>query len=297
MEAFFEAATQVVHVLNPDRVVKAVDGDYDPPAPGLPDEHCYNLWYNNHGLPFGRLHQGWLLPLKPGWKGGCGEYGIEGLNSWETMRAAYPPEWLPAGPDEIWDPQRIYGSQTFAMHPKFYDAQTTLAEWVAASQRHQAWGFAQMTEAFRRRADLMVSTMVHLSIDAWPAGWLKSIVSVDRRPKPAYFSYADSLTPLAVNLRTDRRQLYGGERLQVEAWVLNDRPTAPDGLRLAWWVRAGGAGPLLPARRGRCAAFRRALPGPIRLADPCGGSAPAADGWPGPAGSGRPQPARLPPRT
>jgi len=240
LEGFFAAATAAVHAHNPDRVVKPVDGDYDPPAPGLPDEHCYCLWYNNHGLPVGKLHRGWLLPLKPGWKGGCGEYGIEGLDAWETMRNHYPKDWIPANPDEPWNPDRIYHAQTYFMHIKFFDPQNTLADWTRESQRHQAWGFHLMTDAFRRRADIMVSTVVHLGIDAWPSGWLKSIVSVDRRPKASYYAMADALTPLAVNLRTDRKQLFGGERVDIEAWVMNDRTTAPDGLKLVWWCELDG---------------------------------------------------------
>jgi hypothetical protein len=240
LEGFFAAATAAILANNPDRVVKTVDGDYDPPAPGLPDEHCYCLWYNNHGLPIGQLHNGWLLPLKPGWKGGCGEYGIEGLDAWETMQAAYPKDWLPSAPEETWNPNRIYKAQTYFMHIKFFDPEDTLAGWVRASQSHQARGLRLMTEAFRRRADVMVSTVVHLGIDAWPAGWLKSVVSVDRRPKPAFFAMADAYTPLAVNLRTDRHQVYGGERVNVEAWVMNDDPTAPQGMQLVWWVEQDG---------------------------------------------------------
>jgi hypothetical protein len=80
-----------------------------------------------------------------------------------------------------------------------------------------------------------------LTHEDWTAGWLKSLVSVDRRPKPAFFALADALAPLAVNLRTDRHQIYGGERDQIEAWVLNDRPTSPDGLRLVWWIEKEGS--------------------------------------------------------
>jgi hypothetical protein len=97
-----------------------------------------------------------------------------------------------------------------------------------------------MTDAFRRRADTMVSTVVHLGIDAWPSGWLKSIVSVDRRPKMAYFALADALTPQAVNLRTDRHQVFGGECLSVEAWLMNDRPNALEGMQLVWWIENEG---------------------------------------------------------
>lgn len=45
-ERLFTALDQAVLITNPDRVIKAGDGDYDPPSPGLPDSHCYNGWYN-----------------------------------------------------------------------------------------------------------------------------------------------------------------------------------------------------------------------------------------------------------
>ena len=47
-----------MRVLNPDRVIKHVDGDYDPPSDTLPDNHCYCGWYNGHGLELGKLHRG-----------------------------------------------------------------------------------------------------------------------------------------------------------------------------------------------------------------------------------------------
>ena len=60
-----------------------------------------------------------------------------------------------------------------------------------------------MTEAFRRD-DRMVSNAIHLFIDAWPSGWMKSIMDCKRIPKQAYFAYRDALAPLLVSLRTDR---------------------------------------------------------------------------------------------
>ena len=39
LESFFVAANQAVWVENPDRQIKPIDGDYEPPGPGLPDGH------------------------------------------------------------------------------------------------------------------------------------------------------------------------------------------------------------------------------------------------------------------
>ncbi len=95
LQAFFEAADRAVRVLNPDRVIKHVDGDYDPPGDTLPDNHCYCGWYNGHGLELGRLHRGYWVPVKRGWLYGCGEFGVEGLDPADLMRRRYPREWLP----------------------------------------------------------------------------------------------------------------------------------------------------------------------------------------------------------
>jgi hypothetical protein len=45
LESFFTVADQLVRLPNPDRVIKAIDGDSEPPGSGLPDDHIYRVWY------------------------------------------------------------------------------------------------------------------------------------------------------------------------------------------------------------------------------------------------------------
>lgn len=241
LESFFLAADQAVHLANPDRVIKPVDGDYDPPAPGLPDNHCYCGWYNGHGLDLGKLHKGYWQRVKPGWLYGCGEFGAEGLDPVEVMRKYYPKDWLPSSPEEEknWTPDQIVQAQTGRFHYMWFDTQHSLADWVAASQAHQAWVTRLMTEAFRRDSR-MTSFAIHLFIDAFPAGWMKAIMDVDRGPKPAYFAYREALTPLMVNLRSDRYAFFAGEEVRLEAWICNDLLTAPEGASLHYQLELDG---------------------------------------------------------
>lgn len=229
LQQFFAAADTAVRLNNPDRVIKHVDGDYDPPDDTMPDNHCYPCWYNGHGIDIGRLHKGWWMPVKPDWHYGCGEFGAEGLDPVSLMEERYPAEWLPAsGEDErTWSPDRIIGAQSGKFHYFFYDTPDTLEGWVEASHRHQAWATRIMTEAFRRDAR-MNSFAIHLFIDAFPSGWMKTIMDVERRPKPAYFAYRDALRPLHVNIRTDRLTYTAGENMTLEAWVCNDLAEAPE---------------------------------------------------------------------
>jgi hypothetical protein len=244
LERFFEAASHAVLQENPDRVIKPVDGDYDPPGPSLPDNHCYCGWYNGHGVDLGSLNRGYWQKVKPGWRYGCGEFGAEGLDPVNVMRSHYPPDWLPQSDEEerSWTPDRIVGSQTGRFHYLWFDTQHSVADWVRASQAHQAWVTRLMTEAFRRDAR-MSSIAIHLFIDAFPSGWMKTIMDVERQPKPAFFAYRDALSPLLANLRTDRTAFWSGETMRFEAWVCNDFDAAVEGAELRYQLEIAGAAP------------------------------------------------------
>ncbi len=217
LEHFFECCDAVVRLQNPDRVIKHVDGDYDPPTEGMPDNHCYPMWYNGHGIDIGKLHKGYWLPVKPDWYYGCGEFGAEGLDFADLMQRRYPKEWLA----EPFHPSNIVRAQTGDFHYFFYDTPEGIDEWVSESQRHQAFATKIMMEAFRRD-DRMISNAIHLFIDAWPSGWMKTIMDCERNPKQAYFAYRDALEPVMLSLRTDRFTYTAGEEAKIEVFLCND---------------------------------------------------------------------------
>ncbi|MBN2853275.1 MAG: glycoside hydrolase family 2 [Clostridia bacterium] len=238
LELFFDACDAAIYFENPDRVIKRVEGDYDPPTnKGLSDFHCYNMWYTNHAIPLGMLYKGYLPAVKIGWKTGCGEYGAEGLDNYEVMRKYYPEEWLPEHDEDYWIPDKIIKSQTNTMHGDWYEEQSTIKEWINESQHHQAFATKLMTEAFRRRNDVLIYTAIHLLIDAWPSGWMKTLLDVDRVPKQSYFAFRDSLQPLKASLRCDRWQAYENEIIDVEAWLLNDSHLSADNLSMMATIR------------------------------------------------------------
>jgi hypothetical protein len=239
LQAFFEAADRVVHVLNPDRVIKHIEGDYDPPGETLPDNHCYCGWYNGHGLDLGKLHRGYWVPVKRDWQYACGEFGAEGLDPVDLMRRRYPQQWLPDADESSWSPDAIPGAQTGKFHYMWFDTQRTLEDWVRVSQHHQAWVTRLFAERFRRD-NRMVSFAIHLFIDAFPSSWMKTIMDCERRPKPAYFAYRDALEPLTVSIRTDRWAFTSGEEMRFEFWICNDTPETSKALRLRWQIEQNG---------------------------------------------------------
>jgi len=244
-----------------------VDGDYNPPSAGEPDNHCYSGWYGSHGVSLELLHAGnWCSVLK-GWMFGCGEFGAEGLDPVNTMRKFYPPAWVAAQPDGSWTPDKIEGSQTWNMYKTWYKAPRTMDEWVKLSQLWQAEVTKLKTEAFRR-LPRMNTFAIHLFIDAWPNGWLKSIMDVQRQPKPAWFAYRDALAPIAVQVRAPwnrhaeklniancerwsyaQNTFTNGKPARVELWICNDTAQTP-ACELRYQLELAGK----PVRTGHLAA-------------------------------------------
>lgn len=240
MEILFDIAAKLVREKNPDRVIKFIDGDYDPPSSqGMPDNHVYCGWYIGQGTDLGALHQGHWLPVKKGWHYGCGEYGSEGLDSYEVMTKEYPESWRPPSPEAPWNPSVIAMSQSWKFHHLWYDGGTNAAEWIDRSQEFQSWVTGLQTRAFRI-LEGMNTFAIHLFIDAWPAGWMKTIMDVHRVPKKAWFTYRDCLAERAVFLRTDRVHAWAGETIPVDVWVCNDRDETLDGASLSYEVLLDG---------------------------------------------------------
>jgi Beta-galactosidase/beta-glucuronidase len=241
LEHLLRACSEAVRHENPDRQIKPVDGDYDPPSDGLPDNHCYCGWYVGHAIDMGLLHRGHWVPTKPGWRYACGEFGAEGLESADLMRRRYPADWLPANAAEeaTWTPSRIARCQTGPMHGLWMDAGRSMEDWVRISQEHQAWATRVMTRAFRRDRR-MNSFAVHLLIDAFPAGWMKTLVDCERTPKPAFFTYREALQPLLADIRSDRWAWWGGEVFNAEVWICHDRVQVPSEARLRYVFEVDG---------------------------------------------------------
>ncbi len=224
MQNFFDGARQVVLMSNPDRVVKYCDGEYSQLAEsyGVSDFHCYTYWYIAHGIAPGKFEKGYLPPFRPEWMSGCGEYGVDGLDRYELMKKYFPKEWLPKTVEEAWSPKIIAKSQCFSLHRQFFPEQHNILDWIRCSREWQRQAIKKYVHCLRRRIDVVQSTAVHLLIDAWPSGWTKALVDVDRIPKPAYYALKEANIPIRISLRKDKEIAYNNDTLIVECYGLND---------------------------------------------------------------------------
>ncbi len=224
IEKFFNAAKEIVLLYNPDRVIKYNEGDYAPieNTYGISDFHTYTYWYVSHALPSGKFNKGYLPPIRKDWMTGCGEYGCDGLDTLELMKKYCPKSWYPKTDTEPWSPVNIAKEQCYILHGDFFPEQENAKDWIRVSREHQRYATKELTLSLRRRVDYIQSTAIHLLIDAWPCGWTKTLVDVDRLPKPAYYALKEVNIPLRVNLRRDRYTLYNDQAITTEVYLLND---------------------------------------------------------------------------
>lgn len=224
IEKFFNSAKEVVEIYNPKRVIKYNEGDYAPveKTHGISDFHCYTYWYVSHGMPSGKLQKGYIPPIRPDWMTGCGEYGVDGLDRYELMKKYCPKDWYPENENDAWSPVPIAKQQCYRLHGNFFPELNTAKEWIEKSREWQRVATKQYVHFLRRRVDYIESTAVHLLIDAWPCGWTKTLVDVDRIPKPAYYSFKEANVPVRVSLRRDKYVVYEGSSVETEVYALND---------------------------------------------------------------------------
>ncbi len=240
--SMFEACDAITKMYNPDRIIKHVDGDYDPPHTTMPDNHCYTMWYNGNGVDIGALNEGEWMPVIKDWHFGCGEFGTEGIDTVEVMKKYYPKHWINTeGRESEWTPTEITGAQTGKFHYFFFETPKSMEEWAEASREYQALSLGWQTECYRRNP-MMVSCAVHLFIDAFPSNWMKTIMDVERTPKPAYFAYRNAMKPLMVSLRSRHRKVFGGTTISVEPFICNDIDQSFANYKLMYQVDELGTG-------------------------------------------------------
>lgn len=234
--SLFSAFDEIAERMNPGQVTKWIEGDYISVSQKHSDHHCYDTWYgdNMRNVYFG----GWYNTVS-GWMASCGEFGAEGLDDGKLMTNYYPLSWQTVAEDGTWSPNQIPLCQTERVGKKWLRLTTCSKEdWIKNSREYQMWTTRLFTEALRRNPKINAFS-IHLLIDAWPAGWLKSIMDTDRKAKPAYFAYKDALSPVAVNLRPDTFYGFSGEKGKVAVFICNDTSEKLTGHKLCYQILSG----------------------------------------------------------
>ena len=190
---------------------------FAPASPTGGDSHNWHVWHRF--APAGAYRQ-----ERPQF---ASEFGLQAPPVAETLR-----QFLPE--DELWPPGPGWAHHN-ADWPKLWryaaplldgrDApdQVTLDEFLAASQRAQAYGLQVAIEHHRRRKYACGGCLLWQFNTPWPAiEW--AILDHYRRPKLAYQMVQRLYSPVLVSLEYPLVAHAVGGQFCPSVWVINDRP-------------------------------------------------------------------------
>jgi beta-mannosidase len=202
------------------------------------------------------------------------EFGLQAPPDAATLR-----RFVPA--DQVWPPGTAWVYHGAGLkklwryaRPFLAEEEPTLAAFVQASQRAQAYGLQIAIEHYRRRkAEGCGGVLVWQLNEPWPAiSW--ALLDFYRQPKPAYDTVKRLFTPLLVSVDYPLKRYQAGDSFSGNVWLVNDRAETLTGcdLEVVLWVEKGG-----PVER-----FARCVDVAADLAGIVGSfcwTLPAGDGW------------------
>jgi beta-mannosidase len=197
-----------------------------PVSPGDGDHHNWRVWHN-------------FLPpsaYQDDDAGFASEFGLQAPPSVPSLCSFLPPgELWPPGPDwtahgadlrKLWRYARPFlpAPDRSGSRPAWQEV--SLTGFVSASQRAQLHGLRIAVEHFRRRkAAGCGGVLVWQLNEPWPAvSW--AVIGFSGQPKPAYSALRRLFSPVLISLEYPLRRYAAGDRLEAQAWIINDAATA-----------------------------------------------------------------------
>jgi beta-mannosidase len=221
-----------------DNLCAARAQELDPTRPvitasGHRDTHTYGGWYSRTWLEYGKIRPRF-----------CTEYGAQALPSigspfWEHVRQEWPvsltePSWVYADYQPTqWSRQGVGGPEGYG----------SLEEYVAASQKYQAWIARYGAERLRILKWRPSAGIVHFAFtDGHPAiTW--AVTDYHRVPKTGYYALQAAFRPTHVcidpvgEFTGDRRGnviFLPGAEVAFDLWLVNDDPAVSGPAALTW---------------------------------------------------------------
>jgi beta-mannosidase len=198
------------------RVVSQEDPDrpFLPASPAGGDSHYWQVWHNFHPPSAYRQDEAAF----------ASEFGLQAPPAVAILRRFLPQE-------ELWPPGRSWIAHGAGLdklwryaRPYLPGAQVDIEAFVQASQQAQARGLQVAVEHYRRlKAQGCGGALVWQLNEPWPAiSW--ALIDYYREPKPAYHVVQRAFSPLLISLAYPLRRYRAGEDLEIEVWLIDDRP-------------------------------------------------------------------------
>ena len=193
-----------------------------PASPHVLDSHNWSIW---HGYEAASAYQRDLA-------GFASEFGLQAPPAMAALRRFIPDaEVWPPGPSWTYHSAGLDKLARYA-RPFLHADDSSLQEFVRASQQAQSYGLQIAIEHYRRRkAEGCGGALVWQLNEPWPAiSW--SLLDYYRRPKPAYETVKRLFRPILISIEYPLRRYKTGDPLCLKVWAINDTMEALPGCSL-----------------------------------------------------------------
>lgn len=180
-------------------------------SPSHGDSHHWRVWHGKAHVRHYRRDEAQF----------ASEFGLSAVPDLASLQSFIPAEHL-WPPGESW---RYHCAELGKLHryarPWLKEESVSLAQFIEATQKAQAFGLQVAIEHFRRRKYRSSGTLVWQFNEPWPAiCW--SVVDYYRRPKLAYHRLKQVYNPILVSLDYPFIEYGPGTVLRAEVWAIND---------------------------------------------------------------------------
>jgi len=180
-------------------------------SPDRGDSHNWRVWHGKANLRHYRQDKAQF----------ASEFGLSSVPDLASLQKFIPPEHL-WPPGEFWQYHHaeLVKLRRYA-RPWLKGDPASLAQFIEATQKAQAFGLQVAIEHFRRRKYRASGTLLWQFNEPWPAiCW--SLVDYDRRPRLAYHKLQQLYNPVLISLDYPLIKYEPGTMLRAEVWAIND---------------------------------------------------------------------------
>lgn len=157
------------------------------------------------------------------------EFGVPSVADADYIKTFIPKnELFPPSKDSSWTTHHAIDAWTenawicMDVLEKYFGKMESLEDICRCSQWLQSEGYKAIFEEARRQKPYCSMAINWCYNEPWKTAANNSILSYPARPKKAYYSIKNSLSPVVPSARINKFSYEGGELFSAELWLLND---------------------------------------------------------------------------
>ena len=157
------------------------------------------------------------------------EFGVPSMPNPDYIKTFIPSDMLMPNPENsIWRLHHAFGAfgeekwLCLDIIEKYFGKQSKLDNIARYSAWLQCEGYKALFEEARRQKPICSMALNWCFNEPWKTAANNSLISYPSKPKTAYYSVKNSLSPVVASAKLKKFSYIGGEKFTAELWLLND---------------------------------------------------------------------------